>query len=64
MHFMKDTIREKLDQILTLKGDLQNQLSDQQVIQDMEKFQRLSKELQQMTPITDAYERYLSCLMR
>ncbi len=57
---MKDTIREKLDQILTLKGDLQNQLSDQQVIQDMEKFQRLSKELHQMTPITDAYERYLS----
>jgi len=62
MHFMKDTIREKLDQILALKGDLQNQLSDQQVIQDMDKFQRLSKELHQMTPITDAYERYLSLL--
>ena len=56
---MKESICHKLDQILKLKQSLQMQLSDQSVVSDMENYQRLSKELHQVLPVADAYERYL-----
>lgn len=61
MPAMKESIRDKLDQILDLKQRLQAQLSDQVVAEDMSKFQRLSKELHQVEPIAAAYEDYLDC---
>ena len=61
MPAMKESIRDKLDQILDLKQRLQTQLSDQAVVEDMNKFQRLSKELHQVEPIAAAYEDYLNC---
>ena len=59
---MKENIRQKLDQIIALKVRLQGQqLSEENVVADMQKFQRLSKELHQVEPIAAAYESYLSC---
>ena len=55
---MKEPIRAKLQQIAEHKNHLQLQLSDQKIVQDMDKFQKLSKELHQLLPIADAYERY------
>jgi peptide chain release factor 1 len=55
---MKEPIRAKLQQIAEHKNHLQLQLSDQKIVQDMDKFQNLSKELHQLLPIADAYERY------
>ena len=56
---MKESICHKLDQILQLKKKLQLELSDQSSVSDLEKFQKLSKELHQVMPIADAYENYL-----
>ncbi len=55
---MKAPIQNKLKQIVARRHDLQLQLSDQQVIQDMSLFQKLSKELHHVQPIADAYEQY------
>lgn len=55
---MKAPIQTKLDQIVTRRHQLQSQLSDQDVTQDMDQFQKLSKELHYIQPIADAYERY------
>lgn len=57
---MKESIRHKLNQIVQRRLSLQEKLSDQSVISDMNQFQCLSKEMHQIAPIADAYERYLS----
>jgi peptide chain release factor 1 len=59
MTIMKDRLKHKLEQILVLRQELQSQLSRQEAVADMNLFQRLSKELHQVTPIADAYARYL-----
>ncbi|MAV29094.1 MAG: peptide chain release factor 1 [Legionellales bacterium] len=55
---MKALIQTKLDQIVARRDQLQSQLSDQHVTQDMDQFQKLSRELHHIQPIADAYERY------
>jgi protein subunit release factor A len=55
---MKAPIQTKLDQIVARRDQLQSQLSDQHVTQDMDQFQKLSRELHHIQPIADAYERY------
>ena len=57
---MKQSIRHRLDQILALRERLQQQLSDQAVVADMQRYQKLSKELHQVDPIAEAYLAYLA----
>ena len=58
---MKESIRQRLDQILALRARLQAQLSDQAVTDDMKQYQKLTKELHQVEPIAEAYDNYLDC---
>ena len=61
MPAMKDSIRKRLDQILALRQRLQFELSDQSITSDLQKYQKLTKELHQVEPVAEVYEDYLVC---
>jgi peptide chain release factor 1 len=51
----------KLDDLEHRKEKVTEMLSNPEVINDQQKFQKLSKELQEITPIVEMYNKYLKC---
>ena len=51
----------KLEDLEHRKEKVTEMLSNPEVISDQQKFQKLSKELQEITPIVELYNRYLKC---
>lgn len=59
---MKDSIRNKLDNLIDRYEELGALLSDSEVISDQEKFRPLSKEYSEVEPVVKCYENYLQTL--
>ena len=59
---MKQSIREKLEQVQDRYEELGNLLSDSEVISDQEKFRAYSKEYAEIEPVVQCFDRYLTVL--
>lgn len=55
---MKDSIREKLQTLVTRHEEIASLLSDPKVISDQNKFRDLSKEYSHLTPIIECFISY------
>jgi peptide chain release factor 1 len=58
----KVVMLDKLEALKIKYMDLEGQLSDPQVVNDMARFKKLSKDYRDLEPIVEAYERYSSLL--
>ncbi len=61
MPTMKSSIEQKLQVLQQRKSDLEQKLSNAEVVADQKMFQALSKELHDISPVVNAYVGYLAC---
>ncbi|MFL2560139.1 MAG: peptide chain release factor 1 [Gammaproteobacteria bacterium] len=57
---MKNSLRKKLDEIYSKHQDIENSLSDQNIINDMDKYKNLSVEYAKLELIIKDYKKYLT----